>query len=160
VSNGRPQHLTTVSEKDLVLVPMTSAEPFLRTFFRAHPGPTGASARLVLHAGDAAHAVIASIERVKQPEAMTPCYTIHWDSEGGGTYPAFDGELMVDADENFNGFWIVLTGAYIPPGGAAGRVFDVAVGNRIARSTARALLREMRIEIEALYHAQTRSQAS
>jgi hypothetical protein len=160
VSNGRTHHLTIVSEKDLVLVPLASAEPFLRTFFAVHPGPEGASARLVLRAGNAAHPVIAAIERVQRPDDMTPCYSIHWESEGGGPYPAFDAELTVDADEDYNGFWVVLTGAYVPPGGAAGQLFDAAVGNRIARSTARALLRQMRVEVEALYHAQVRSKAS
>jgi hypothetical protein len=118
VSNGHA-HLTTVSEKDLVLVPPASAEPLLRAFFALHP----------------------EFERVHQPDRITPCYAIHWESEGGGPYPVFDGELMVDADENFNGFWIVLTG-------------------RIARSTARTLLREMRVEIEALYQAGIQRKAS
>jgi len=134
VSNGRTHHLTTVSEKDLVLVPLAFAEPFLRTFFAVQRATQGTNARLVLRASNAAHSVI--------------CYTIHWESEGGGPYPAFDGELMVDADENFNGFWIVLTGAYVAPGGAAGQLFD-----------ARALLREMRVEIEALYRAEVQTKA-
>jgi hypothetical protein len=159
VNNGGSRHLTTLSEKDLVLVPLASAEPLLRTFFAVHPGPEGTSARLVLRAGNATHPVIA-IERVQRPDAMTPCYSIHWDSEGGSPYPAFDGELTVDADEDYNGFWVVLTGAYIPPGGAAGQFFDAAIGNRIARSTARSLLRQMRVEVEALYHAQVQSKAS
>jgi hypothetical protein len=146
--------MATVSEKDLVLVPLASAEPFLRTFFAVHPGPENASARLALRAGKAAYPVIAAIERVRRPDAMTPCYSIHWESEGDGPYPAFDGELTVDADEDYNGFWVVLTGAYVPTGGAAGQLFDAALGNRIARSTARALLRQMRVEIEALYRAQ------
>jgi len=160
VNNGLTHHITTVSEKDLVLVPLASAEPFLRTFFAAHTGPKGMSSRLVLHAGTATHSVIAEIERVRPPDTMTSWYTIHWESENGGPFPSFDGELALNADADYNGFWIVLTGAYIPPGGAAGQLFDVAVGNRIAKSTARALLREMRVAIEALYHAQERSQAS
>jgi hypothetical protein len=160
VSNGRTHYMATVSEKDLVLVPLASAEPFLRTFFGVHTEPESMRARLVLHAGNAAHAVIADIERVRPPDTMTPCYTIHWESESNGPYPAFDGELTVNADAGYNGFWIVLTGAYVPPGGPMGQLFDVALGNRIARMTARALLREMRVEIEALYHSQERAQAS
>jgi hypothetical protein len=146
--------MTSVSEKDLVLVPLASAEPFLRTFFAVHPGPGGSSARLVLRAGSAAHPVIADVERLQRPDAMTPCFSIHWEPEGAAIAPAFDGELTVDADADYNGFWVVLTGAYVPPGGAAGQLFDAALGKRVARSTARALLRQMRVEIEALYHAQ------
>jgi len=160
VNNGRNHHLTTVSEKDLVLVPLASAEPFLRTFFAAHAGPKGTSSHLVLHAGNAAHSVLADIEQVRPPDTVTPFYTIHWESKNGGPYPAFDGELTLNADADYNGFWLVLTGAYIPPGGAAGQLFDVTLGNLIARSTARALLREMRVEIEALYRAQERRKAS
>jgi hypothetical protein len=157
VSNGRTHYVSSISEKDLVLVPLASAEPFLRTFFAAHTGPESSSARLVLHAGNAAHAVIADIERVRPPDTMTPCYAIHWESESNGPYPAFDGEVTVNSDAAFNGFWIVLTGAYVPPGGPVGQLFDMALGNRIARMTARALLREMRIEIEALYHCAVRA---
>jgi hypothetical protein len=148
VSNGRTHHLTTVSEKDLVLVPLTSAEPLLRAFFAAS------------RVGNGTHTAIDGIERVHLPDGMTPCYTVHWEAEDGGPYPSFDGELTVDADENFNGFWIVLTGAYIPPGGTAGQLFDLAVGNRIAKNTARGLLREIRVEIEAHYRVQTQRKAS
>ena len=152
VTTMQSDNLTVVSEKDLVLVPLVSAEPFLRTFFAAHAGPKRASARLVLRAGTASHALIAGVERVRPPGAMTPCFEIHWESERGGPYPAFDGELTVSPDADYNGFWILLTGAYVPPGGNAGQLFDAATGNCIAKSTARALLREMRVEIEALYH--------
>ncbi len=46
------------------------------------------------------------------------------------SHPEFDGQLVVEADARFNGFWLILTGAF-------------------ARPTARALLREIRVEIEA-----------
>jgi hypothetical protein len=152
--------MTTVFEKDLVLVPSAYAEPFLRTFFAVHHGPEGAGVRLVLRAGKTAHPVIAAIDRVQRPDAMTPCYAIHWESEDGAPYPAFAGELTIEADQDYNGFWVVLTGAYVPPGGVAAQLFDDAVGDRIARNTARTLLREIRVEIEALHRARTRSKAS
>jgi hypothetical protein len=115
---------------------------------------------VVLRAGKVAQPAVALIERVKHPGDMTPRYSIRWEAEGGGTYPEFDGELIVQADQDYNGFWLILTGAYVPPGGLAGRAFDATVGRRIASSTVRDLLREIRVDIEARFRAQEQSKAS
>jgi hypothetical protein len=160
MNKGRARHLTPVSEKEFVLVPWSSAEPFLRTAFSARSGPARATARIALSAGNVSHPLIIRVERVRPPDDPVPRFAIHWESERGGPYPEFDGELSVCADGDFDGFWIVLTGAYAPPGGTAGEIFDVALGSRIAQSTARALLRKMRDEIEALERTLEHSKAS
>lgn len=102
--------MTLNVERDLILAPLASADRFLRAFFASHPA-------------------IAVVEPLRRPGDRTPRYSIHWEAEN-------DGELIVEADEAFNGFWLILTGAF-------------------ARSTARDLLREMRVEIEALARAQS-----
>jgi hypothetical protein len=149
--------MTLIVEKDLVHAPLASADRLLQAFFAAHPAPDGAGARIVLHAGDAAQPAIVGLKRVHRPEDMTPRYAIHWEAEGGGLYPNFDGELNVDADEDYNAFWFVLNGSYVPPGGVAGQLFDAAIGRRVAEATARGLLGEMRVETEAIFAAQERA---
>lgn len=146
--------MTSIVEKDLVHAPLASADRLLQAFFAAHPGPDGAGARIVLRAGERAQAAIVELTRAHRPEDMTPRYAIHWEPEGGGLYPNFDGELSVEADEDYNAFWFVLDGTYVPPGGMAGQLFDAAIGRRIAEATARGLLSEMRVETEAVFAAQ------
>jgi hypothetical protein len=149
--------MTSIVEKELVHAPLASADRLLQAFFAAHPAPDGAGARIVLRAGETAQPAIVGLERVHRPEDMTPRYAIHWEAEGGGPYPDFDGELSVDADEDYNTFWFVLNGTYEPPGGVAGQLFDAAIGRRIAEATARGLLSEMRVETETLFAAQERT---
>jgi hypothetical protein len=140
--------MTTLVERDLILAPLASADRCLRAFFESHPAQ-GAGSRIVLRAGAIEQPAIAVVEAVRRPGDRTPRYSIHWEAASGGPYPEFDGELIVEADAAFNGFWLILTGAYVPPGGIAGQAFDVTLGRSIARATARDLLREMRVEIEA-----------
>jgi hypothetical protein len=128
--------MTSLVERDLILAPLASADRVLRAFFASHPA-------------------IASVEPVRRPGDRTPRYSIHWEAENGGPHPKFDGELIVEPDETFNGFWLILTGAYVPPGDIAGQAFDAAFGRSFARAAARDLLREIRVEIEA--NARTRN---
>jgi hypothetical protein len=146
--------MTSIVEKELVHAPLASADRLLQGFFAAHPAPDGAGARIVLRAGEAAQPAIVGITRAHRPGDMTPRYAIHWEAEGPGLYPNFDGELSVEADEDYNAFWFVLNGTYVPPGGVAGQLFDAAIGRRIADATARGLLGEMRVETEAIFAAQ------
>jgi len=146
--------MTSIVEKDLVHAPLASADRLLQAFFAAHPVPEGAGARIVLRAGESAQPAIVGLTRAHRPQDMTPRYAIHWEAEGGGLYPNFDGELSVEADEDYNAFWFVLNGTYVPPGGVPGQLFDAAIGRHIAEATARGLLNEMRVETEAIFAAQ------
>ena len=152
--------MSAIVEKDLVHAPLASANYFLQAFLAAHPAPKGAGARITLHAGDAAQPAIVSLEPAHRPEDMTPRYRVHWEAEGGGHFPIFDGELTVGADDDYDAFWLLLDGAYAPPGGVAGQLFDAVVGHRIAATSARGLLTEIRLEIEALFTAQERAKPS
>jgi hypothetical protein len=146
--------MTAIVEKELVHAPLASANMFLETFFAAHAGPKAAGARILLHAGDAARPAIVTLQPAHRPEDMTPRYHVHWEAESGGPYPVYDGELRIDADEDYDAFWLVLDGTYEPPGGPAGKVFDVVIGRRIATASARGLLTQIRAEIEALFSVQ------
>ena len=152
--------MTAIVEKELVHAPLASANTFLQAFFAAHPAPKGPGARVLLHAGDTTQSAIVCLQPAHRPEDMTPRYKVQWEAEGGGPYPVFDGELTVGGDEDYNAFWLVLDGAYAPPGGVAGQVFDAVIGRRIAATSARGLLSEIRIEIEALFAAQESAKRS
>jgi hypothetical protein len=149
--------MTAIVEKELVHAPLASANSFLETFFATHAAPKGEGARILLHAGEAAHSVIVTLQPAHRPEDMTPRYRMHWEAENGGPYPAYDGELSIGADEDYDAFWLVLDGAYAPPGGPAGKVFDVVIGRPVAAASAHGLLTEIRAEIEVLFSAQERA---
>jgi hypothetical protein len=152
--------MTKIAEKELVHAPLASADTFLRAFFAAHPAPEGAGARIVLHAGDAEKAVIFHLHPAHRPEDMTPRYAVRWQPEDDGPYPVFKGELTIGGDNDYSTFWLVLEGEYAPPGGVAGEVFDAVIGHRIARASARGLLREIRTEIESDFAARERAKPS
>lgn len=66
------------------------------------------------------------------------CVHIHWEPEGGGPYPSFDGTLVACAVAG--GAVVEIHGEYAPPFGAFGKAFDLAVGQTIAMCTVRTLL--------------------
>jgi hypothetical protein len=140
--------MTPIAEKHLVRAPLGAAHRLLQAFFAAHPAPKGAGARIALRAGDATQAAIVVLQQVHRPQDMTPHYKVHWEAEGGGPFPIFDGELIVGADEDYNAFWLQLAGVYVPPGGVAGQLFDSVIGRRIAEETSRRLLTEIAAAME------------
>lgn len=140
--------MTEISAKQLVGAALASADRLLRAFFSAHPGPQG-SARIVLHARDLQHPAVVTLTPAHRPGDMTPRYAVHWEPDGGGPYPVFDGQLSVGGSEDYDEFWLVLDGGYQPPLGIPGKVFDAVLGHRIADETARALLVDVAREIEA-----------
>jgi hypothetical protein len=73
---------------------------------------------------------------------------IHWVPKETGPYPSFEGILNV-SDEGAGLCRIDLDGAYQPPFGPAGALFDAAVGKHIAENTVRELLKEVKRFFEA-----------
>lgn len=74
--------------------------------------------------------------------------SIRWTPKGGGPFPAFAGVLGLSAEPG-RACLLVLEGDYNPPLGAAGDVFDAALGHRIAHATAHELLHRIKAVIEA-----------
>jgi hypothetical protein len=146
--------MSAIVEKELVHAPLAAADSLLRAFFAIRRAPEGIGARIVLHAGDVAHAAVVRLEPAPRPEDMTPRYRVHWEAAEGGPYPAYDGELLIGADNDYDTFWLLSDGTYTPPGGIAGQVFDAVAGHRIAGAVARNLLIEIRVAIETLFAAQ------
>ena len=146
--------MTAISEKAFVQAPLASANRLLQTFFDENTDGTGLQARILLSVGDIQQPAIVSLQAVRRPEDMTPRYRVHWEADGGGAYPVFDGELTVGGDDDYNAFLLRLEGGYVPPGGTAGRIFDAVVGHRLAESTARTLLRQIGATIESHFNTE------
>jgi hypothetical protein len=68
---------------------------------------------------------------------------VTWSAKDGGPYPVFNGTLSV-ADEGAGWSRIDLDGAYKPPLGPLGVVFDATIGHRIAEATAAELLSQLK----------------
>jgi hypothetical protein len=140
--------MTTIAGKKLVHAPLASANALLQAVLGAHPAPSGTGARFVLRAGEAEQPAIVTLHPLHRPEDMTPRYGVHWEAEGGGRFPIFDGELVIGADEDYNSFFLVLDGTYVPPGGVPGYVFDAVIGHHIAQEAMHGLLDEICAEAE------------
>jgi len=77
---------------------------------------------------------------------------VDWEPAGGGPFPRFHGTIAAERSEGYDGFCLVLDGAYDPPLGVPESV-DSDVGHRIAVATARSLLAEVRDAVEHSYRA-------
>ena len=147
-------------ERIYVTVPLTRAAGLLERFLTGRVPPEGHAARLELSVPDLPlglqHAVLATFERVGPASGWNDTVRVKWRPDGGGPFPDFDGSLKIVADEDYTGFWLALDGAYVPPGGIAGKLFDAALGTRIAHATGRRLLEEIRAEMEATFGREER----
>jgi hypothetical protein len=101
--------------------------------------------------GEISKNVLVTYRKAIDPMHFDEPWDVHWTPEGGGPYPDFDGALIVRADENYTSAILELDGAYRPPLGAAGAVFDAVLGSKIASITAQALLAGIATEIEQRY---------
>ena len=145
--------MTKISTRQRVQAPLGSANRLLQRFLTEHPGPDGA-ARIVLHGAGLERSAIATVTPAHRPQDMEPRYRVHWEAEGGGPYPVFDGILSIGADEDYSAFSLDLDGGYEPPMGLAGKTFDLVVGHRVAEETVRVLLAQIQHDIETTFNAE------
>jgi len=151
--------MPAISERIRVNSPFGRAPAYLQSYLDTLEKDGGGKTRLRLQASlkDAglpsglvlAKDVIAEFEPVTAPGALEEKTSIAWQPQGGGPYPTFRGFLTIGADEDYGASWLFLDGSYEPPFGAAGAVFDLAIGKRIAQATARELLERLREALEA-----------
>jgi len=85
---------------------------------------------------------------VRNPGQEAEVMEISWVPEGTAMFPRFDGRLFVTGFGNAAMSYVELDGHYTPPFGAAGQVFDAAIGQRIAQATAREFLADLKATIE------------
>ncbi len=76
--------------------------------------------------------------------------TISWQPTGTGPLPSFEGSVTA-TERSADTATLTVSGAYTPPGGIAGTLFDELIGVRIARATLAALLEQLREAMDADY---------
>ena len=72
---------------------------------------------------------------------------IRWSPKHYALFPDFQGLLTVRPHQA--GSYLRIEGAYEPPFGILGRLFDALIGRALARLTLARLLRDLRVDIEA-----------
>jgi hypothetical protein len=149
--------MSTLVERQIVQAPLASAARLLAAYIAANPASGGTGARVVLHAADFNRPAIVTIAPAPRPGDMAPRYAVHWEAEGGGPYPVFDGSLTVEGDNDYDSFWLVVDGSYEPPAGLAGKLFDAVVGNRIASTATQNLLVTIRDSVQAVFESEERT---
>lgn len=108
--------------RELVHAPLASAEHLLAAFFAEHAVPQRAGARVVLSAAGIRESAIVALTEARRPADMTPRYEMRWEAEDSDAFPTFNGTLTIDADEDYNAFWLVVDGSYEPEAELEGRV--------------------------------------
>jgi hypothetical protein len=94
--------------------------------------------------------VVASFAPLTDPQGLDHGISVGWTPVGNAALPTFRGSLHITA-EAVKSSVIVLDGDYEPPLGALGKMFDAAVGRRIAEATADELLKTIAERIELDY---------
>lgn len=96
--------------------------------------------------------VLVRYSRGRDPMHFDEPWIVNWEPEPGGAYPSFSGTLSVRSDEDYTGSIIEVSGAYAPPMGAAGALFDRALGRKIAAATMQALLAKIAGDMVTRYN--------
>jgi len=138
--------MSTLEQTAVVQVPFAQAADFVEEFFGAQKDGADYHLQLVVPGATIGvpgmtmeKDVRLRLLRERGPN-QTIVFALHWAPENGGPYPEFDGSLVVEQDETYETCRLRLRGTYEPPLGIAGKVFDVAIGSRIAGATAHKLL--------------------
>jgi hypothetical protein len=97
--------------------------------------------------------IVVTLNEVAERGSSLARIAVDWEPAGGGPFPRFHGAILAEPSEGYDGFCLVLEGAYEAPAGGGGESFDIAVGHRIALATARSLLGEVRDAVERSYKA-------
>jgi hypothetical protein len=146
--------MTHIAEATAVkLAPERAREKFLKYFCGlAHSSDGYATLRLragPMNGGlQLEHDVDVEVKPALDQQGLEYPVDIAWKPKGTDLLPSFNGLLRFQYDENYGNTWLVIEGDYEPPLGLAGKVFDEVAGQRIARTTLRALLDEFRSTLE------------
>jgi hypothetical protein len=151
--------VSTLSERTLVHCSINQAASHLARYFQARGNSDGDIARLSLRANVSVpgsketmrleRTAIATLTPRHAAGEMLPHYGVTWAPEHGGPYPTFTGDLAIESADDYQSFYLVLTGTYQPPLGAVGAAFDAVIGHRIAAMTALDLLATIADSVEA-----------
>ncbi|HTU68929.1 MAG TPA: hypothetical protein VMF11_01295 [Candidatus Baltobacteraceae bacterium] len=137
-----------------VAAPVELTEAGLMAFFDVRQDANGVTRMRLRVVLDGSHVAIEREVRVtaragRDDEGLNDLVRITWQPEGTVVFPQFEGTLVAWGGEDPASSVIELRGHYAPPLGAAGQVFDEAIGLRIAQATAHEFLRDIKREIES-----------
>ena len=94
--------------------------------------------------------VVMSFEPIANPQGLEHGVSTGWMPVGNSALPVFHGSLRITAATPKSSV-IVLDGEYEPPFGTLGKMFDAAIGKRIAEATGDELLKTLAETIELNY---------
>jgi hypothetical protein len=94
--------------------------------------------------------VVTTFAPLADPQGLEHGVSIGWTPVGSAALPVFRGSLRIKADSHKSSV-VELEGEYEPPLGAVGKVFDAAIGRRIAEATGDELLKTIADRIELDY---------
>lgn len=138
--------MTEIRESITLDVPAARAEQCVLEAFERYRTPAG-DIEMPL-----AGAIMVRVHVSKRRDAqnLNDEIALRWEPESGQMFPVFDGTLTLwnETPEKTN---VELRGTYEPPLGAAGKVFDDAVGRAIALQTARQFLFALAEGAQTLY---------
>lgn len=144
-----------IAEATLVAARPEQARELLLAYLTKLPGGKEGQATLHLVAGakpqglHLEHDVDARFAPVEDPRGLEFRLALSWKPTDTTLLPEFEGVMRFQYDEEYGRTWLSIEGDYVPPLGAAGKVFDALAGQRIARTTLRALLDDCRTIVES-----------
>jgi hypothetical protein len=94
--------------------------------------------------------------RGRDPENLNDTFYVDWAPAGDGPYPTFSGFMNVYSENDPRFSRLEVDGTYVPPGGLLGRVFDAAVGRRMARTSMADFIDRLATEIAPAFSSPTR----
>jgi hypothetical protein len=151
----------TIHERRSVEVPLAMAPEYVGRYIRdvaaEGPGRIILSVKIPLErlgfdrCVDVTKTVSVRFAQVEEQIPRGHVVAISWEPEGGGPYPHFSGTVGVERDGSDGVCCLTLDGSYDPPFGLVGDAIDAIVGKHIARQTARNLLDEIAIMMEAAH---------
>jgi hypothetical protein len=140
-------------ERIAVEVPVESAEAGLIAFFDAREDANGVTRMRLRVPMDGAIALEREVRiearETRDDQNLNNVMRIAWQPEGTVMFPRFEGTLVVWGEDDPQRSFVELSGHYTPPLGAAGQIFDEAIGYRIAQATAQQFLGDIKREIDA-----------
>jgi hypothetical protein len=158
--------MSKLTEKIFVECALNQAPGYLQRFFATQGSLAGdivVPLRLTLGIAalqtDLEKNVVFTVSNIAAGADMVPRLTLHWEPEGGGPFPTFDGTLTIEAGDDYSDCAIALRGTYEPPFGVAGKTFDATAGRRIASATAREFLERIRDYVEDAYRETEREKS-
>jgi len=147
--------MNRLREKIVVGCSVQQTEARLASYFARLRGNNGI-ARLRLRVPVVADGFALSIDReviveahqARDDDNLNVITHLSWTPEGSVVFPLFEGTLTVFGESELSTSFIELAGHYKPPFGSAGEAFDAVIGHRIAETTARELLGDLKQAVE------------